>query len=144
MAKSSSTSNSTPANPFGDIAKMMESFKLPGVDIDAVMEARRKDMEALVEANRAAYESMQAIGAKQAEMFKAAMQSIQDSGKTALSSSDPTKHAELARKAYEKALLDMKELAELARKSQTDAMAHISSRANEHVAEIRKMMTAKK
>jgi phasin family protein len=136
MAKDSST-----PNPFGDITKMMEGFKLPGVDMGAIMEARRKDVDALVAANKAAYESMKAMGAKQTEMFKEAMQSIQESGK---GGADPSKHAELARKAYEKALLDMKELAEMAKQSHAEAMAHITDRANEHVAEIKKMMAPKK
>ena len=137
MAKDSST------NPFGDITKMMEGFKLPGVDMGAIMEARRKDLEALAEANKSAFESMKAMGAKQTEMFKAAMQSIQDSAKNA-TSADAAKHTELARKAYEKALMDMKELAEMAKQSHAEAMAHITDRANEHVAEIKKMMTPKK
>ena len=46
------------SNPFGDVAKMIEQFKLPGVDMSAIVQARRKDIEALVEANKAAYESM--------------------------------------------------------------------------------------
>ena len=143
MAKDSSSTGNTSTNPFGDITKMMEGFKLPGVDMGAIMEARRKDMEALVEANKAAYESIKAMGAKQAEMFKAAMQSIQESGKNA-AITDPAKHAELAKKAYEKALMDMKDLAEMAKQSHAETVAHLTERANEHVAEIKKMMTPKK
>ncbi len=35
--------------------KMLEQFKLPGFDVPAVMEARRKDVEALVTANQTAH-----------------------------------------------------------------------------------------
>ena len=39
--------------PFMDISKLMEQFKIPGVDLGAVVEARRKDIEALTqETNR--------------------------------------------------------------------------------------------
>ena len=52
-------------NPFGmpfvDITKILEQFKLPGIDIQAVLDARRKDVEALTQANQIAYESMQAL-----------------------------------------------------------------------------------
>ncbi|MDY0747388.1 TIGR01841 family phasin [Paucibacter sp. R3-3] len=137
---SNSTSADTSSNPFGDVGKMIAGFKLPGVDMEAIVEARRKDLEALVAANKAAYDSMVTMGAKQAEMFKAAMQSIQESGKNA---TDPGKQADLARKACEKALQDMKELAEMARQSHAEAAAHITERANEHMAEIKKMMTPK-
>ena len=131
------------ANPFGDVTKTIEQFKVPGVDMSAILEARRKDIEALVEANKAVYESAQALARKQTEMLTQAMQSIQDATRGAASGlglGDPAKQAELARKACQKALDDMKELAEIARKSQADAMASITQRATEHAQEIKKMM----
>ena len=51
----------TPANPFADFTKLMEQFRVPGLDMNAVIEARRKDIEALTEANKLAYEGMQAV-----------------------------------------------------------------------------------
>jgi phasin family protein len=133
-------------NPFGDITQFMGQFKMPGVDMPALMEARRKDIEALVDANKAAFESMKALGAKQTEMFKEAMQGIQESAKSATSGvglGDPAKQAEVVRKACEKAIADMKELAEMTRQSQADTMAHITRRATEHMNEIKKLMTPK-
>ncbi|WP_264300324.1 TIGR01841 family phasin [Advenella kashmirensis] len=53
---------------------------------------------------------------------------------------NPAAQTELARKAYEKALADMKDLAEIARRSQTEAMASISERATQHLQEIREMV----
>jgi len=97
-----------------------------------------------VAANKAAFASMQALGAKQAEMFKEAMQGIQETAMNAgKHATDPTKQAELVRKACEKALQDMKELAEMAKESQAEAMSHITERAQEHMAEIKKLMKAK-
>jgi len=136
----------TDTNPFGDVKKMMEQFKIPGVDMAAIVESRRKDIEALVEANKAAFESAQALARKQTEMFTQTMQGIQEAAKGAAGGAgfgDPAKQAELVRKAYEKALADMKELAEMARHSQTDALAHISKRASEHMQEIKKLMQPK-
>ena len=131
-------------SPFGDIAKMMEQFKLPGIDMAAIIESRRKDIEALVEANKAAFESTMALGARQSEMFKEMMQGIQEAAKSAgQGAGDPVKQGEVVRKAWEKALADMQELAELMRKSQADAMARITERANEHMAEIKKLMQPK-
>ena len=135
------------SNPFGDVTKMIEQFKLPGVDLAAIVEARRKDIEALVEANKAAYESMQALAHKQTEMLTQAMQGIQEAVKEAASGKgglpDPKKQAELARDAWKKTLVDMKEMAELARKSQADAMAGLTQRAAQSVEEIKKMMHPK-
>jgi phasin family protein len=56
---------------------------------------------------------------------------------------DPAKQGELARKAYEKVLGDMKDLAEIARESQTEAMAKITQRGTEHLDEVKKLMKLK-
>jgi phasin family protein len=135
------------SNPFGDMTKLIEQFKLPGVDMSAIVEARRKDIEALVEANRAAYESMQALARKQTEMLTQAMQGLQEAAKGATGGTgglaDPAKQAELARNACQKTLVDMKDLAEIARKSQTDVMANITQRATQSMQEIKQMMRPK-
>ena len=59
--------------PFMDVSQLLEQFKVTGVDVGAMMEARRKDIEALVTANRQAYEGMQLLGQRQAEMLREAM-----------------------------------------------------------------------
>ena len=128
-----------PANPFGDLTKMLEQVKVPGVDMSAIIESRRKDMEALMATNKATFESMQQIAAKQAEIFTQAMQSVQDGAKSLVqggaAAPDPAQHAELARKAYEKAVGDMGALADMARKAQADAMAGITERARQSLQE---------
>ena len=137
----------TNTNPFGDLTKMVEQFKVPGLDMAPIIEARRKDMDALVEANKATFEAMQAIGRKQTEIMTQAMQGIQASaqGLTAggVGSPDLAKQAELARNAYQKALADMKELADMARKSQVDAMTGITQRATQSLAEMKTLMQPK-
>ncbi|MDQ6628585.1 MAG: phasin family protein [Pseudomonadota bacterium] len=131
-------------NPFGDVKKMIEQFKVPGVDMSAIVEARRKDIEALVAANKAASESMEALARKQAEMLTQAMKGMQEAAKGAVGSvGDPAKQTEVVRKAFEKTLSDMRELAEMARSSQSDALAHITKRGTEHLQEIKKLMQPK-
>jgi phasin family protein len=134
----------TDTNPFGDVMKMFEQFKMPGIDMTAIVEARRKDVEALVETNKAAYESMQAMARKQTEMMTQAMQVMQEAGKGALGeNANPAAQTEVVRAAFEKTVADMKELAEMARRSQAEAMASIASRATEHMEEIKKLMQPK-
>ena len=52
-------------NPFGDMTKVFEQIKIPGVDMAAIIEARRKDIDTLFEANKAVYEGVQALANKQ-------------------------------------------------------------------------------
>ena len=134
-------------NPFADLTNMLEQFKIPGLDMALIVEARRKDMEALVEANQSTFESMQALARKQTEILTQTMQALQESAKGMVGSGaakpDLAKQAELARNAYEKALADMKDLGEMARKSQTDAMAAITQRAARSLQEMKKLTQPK-
>ncbi len=135
------------SNPFGDLTKMLEQFKVPGVDMSSIIDARRKDIEALVEANKAAYEAMQALGRKQTDMLTEAMRGIQEAAKGLATGgvgvADPTKQVEMARKACQKVLADMKDLAEMACKAQTDAVASMTQRATQNMQEIKQMVLPK-
>jgi phasin family protein len=138
MANSTATE---PVNPFGDLTRMIAQFTLPGVDMSAIVESRRKDMDALMVANKATLDSMHELATKQADIFAQAMQSAQDGiqslVKGGVGAPDPVKQAEVARKAYEKAVAGMSELAQMARKAQTDAMAAIGARAQQSVEEMK-------
>lgn len=137
----------TESNPFGEVTRLMQQFKVPGLDMVPNIESRRKDREAIVGANKATYEAMQALVRKQAEILTQTMQGIQDSAKSLLTGGadamDPAKQAELVRSAYQKALTDMKDLAAMTRKSQDDVMAVITKRATESVQEIQKLVHPK-
>jgi len=135
-----------PLNPFAELTRMIEQFKLPGVDMAAVTASRRKDIEALLAANKAMVDSMQELARKQAEIFAQAMQGAQDSlGAMARGGAapDPARQTELARQAYDKAVAQMSELAEIARKAQAEAMAGIVERAHANAEEMRKLFQPK-
>ena len=53
-----------------DIKKLTEKFQLPGVDVAALVDWQRKDLEALVEANRQAYEGVRALIERRNEILK--------------------------------------------------------------------------
>lgn len=127
-------------NPFADFGKILDRFKMPGVDLAALADSGRKDMEALVEANKAAYQGLQALARKQTEMLTEAMNKIQEAAKRA---AGPTPPADLAREAYHKTLTDMKELADIVRKSQAEALTKVTDRAIEHLQELKKMIQPK-
>jgi phasin family protein len=131
------------SNPFAELAKLFEHFKVPGVDVSAIVETGRKDMEALVEANKAAFQGVQALALKQKEMLAEAMHKIEEYAKHAGASSSSARQTEMARDAYHKVLADMKELAEIVRKSQAQAMTQVTDRAIEHLQELKRMIQPK-
>ena len=136
--KDSSTSD---FNPFRDLSKTFEQFKMPGVDMTSFVDARRKDVEALVAANKIAYEALQALARTQTDMLTQAMQGMQESAKGMLANGetgaakavDMAEHSESAQKAWQKMLADMRSLAEMVQKAQKDAMAGLTARATENL-----------
>jgi phasin family protein len=130
-------------NPFADFVRIIDRFKIPGVDFSALAESGRKDMEALVEANKAAYQGLQALARKQAEMLTEAMNGIQEAARRGAGTTPGARASDLAREAYQKTLADMKELAEIVRKSQAEALTRVTDRAIEHLQELKRMMQPK-
>lgn len=136
-----------PNMPFMDVNELLAQFKVPGVDINALMEARRKDIEALVTANRQAYEGMQLLAHRQAEMLKEAMTEWQAATEDMMSGKSPeagaATHAELGKQTFEKALANMRELAEMATKSQSEAWEVVTRRFHENLEQLKQLMQPK-
>lgn len=133
------------ANPFGEFTKMLEQFKLPGFDVPAIMEARRKDVEALVTANQAALQGMQSLAQKQADMLRSTLGELQSlAGQFSATGGAPTQTAELVQQTLHKALADMQQLAQAAYQSQAESYAVIAKRVEENVQELKTLLQPKK
>jgi phasin family protein len=149
-----------PLNPFGnidiskfdiskfDFSKMMGDLKIPGFDMQAAMEAQRKNIEALTAANNAAVQGMQAVAQRQAEILSQAMSEVSSVAQQLSSAgTNPQemtgKQAEVARKAFEQALANMRELAEMVNKSNTEAFAIINKRVNDGLQELKALVIPK-
>ena len=126
------------SNPFADMMdslnqtmKQMSGMQLPGMNMEALQEAGKANVEAISEANRIAMEGMQALAQRAQEMATEAATDFQESAK-AMADMDSGnalgKPAEIARGNFEKAVGNLRELAEIASKSQTEAWGIIGKR----------------
>jgi len=120
--------------PSFDFTKLMKDFKLPGVDLATIMDREKKNIEALTEANRVAFEGWQALVHRQAEILQ---ESIKQAVGTLEGEDVGTKRMDLAAHAFETALSNMRELAEMAIKSQKDAFDIIRKRVEDNLAALR-------
>ena len=128
-----------------DFTKHLAGLKVPGMDAEALMAAQQKNMDALIQANKAAAAGYQDLFKKQVQIFEETMAEA----KAQLKSFDATKldadkakaSAELAKAAFEKALANMQALAEGAQKANSDAYEIVSSRIKESLAELRDLAT---
>ena len=136
-----------PIKSVSDLTGFLHQFKLPGIDVAAIMESRRKDIDALVAANQTALQGIQNLGQTQAEILKKTMtelqmfvQEISNSGKAP---ENLGKVSQLVQQAVQKTLTDMRELAEAGYKAQADTFAVVSKRAQENIQEIKALVKPK-
>ncbi len=125
-----------------DMTKMFENYKVPGFDMQAMMDSQKKNMEALMAANRAAAAGYQDFFKKQMAIFEETMSAAQAQIGQIGDGMNPdaaAKQADLYRIAMEKALANMTELAEAAKKANEEAFAIVSARVKESLAELQSM-----
>ena len=132
---------------FTDMSKMFADMKVPGVDWQALMQSQQKNITALTEANQKLIEGAQAVMKQQAEVLQKSMTELAAASKDMMSESDPTasaqKRFDLAKSSFEAAVANMKEMADMAGKSNSEALAIISRRANEALDEVKSVIKAK-
>lgn len=124
-----------------DIGELFKQFQIPGVDVNKLMEAQRDNIKALQEANQTAFAGWQNLMTRQTELLREAFESWQAAvGDTvkAPPAEMAQKQIEHGQKAVEKALANMRELAEMAIKSQSDAADVIRKRFEAGLKELQK------
>jgi len=122
-----------------EFEKMFAGAKIPGADIESIMAAQQKNVDALVEANKIAMAGYQEIFQRQVALVETAVSQVQKQigeaqGKP-MSTDQAQKNLDTLREAVEKALANARELAELAQKANTSAFDVIRGRFEEALAE---------
>ena len=131
-----------PSKLFDDIAKLAQQYKRPGIDIDAVLQGRRKDVETLLEVGRIAQSGAESLAQKQAEMLRASLEDL----RSVLSAQANTEGGkpDAVRQAAEKAIGNVGELAQIALKSQSAAFDAVRQRAQENINELKALLSKAK
>lgn len=128
-----------------DFSKLFADMKLPAVpDMETLLTAHRRNLEVLSAANRIALEGAQAVAKRHMEMMQQTMAELSESMR-ALATSDPaqakaSRQAELLKKAYERAVANTRELAELIQRSNTEALELLNKRFAEAMDEIKTLI----
>lgn len=126
---------------FRNLTMTFEHFKMTNMDTNSFIEARRKDVDALVAANKTTYEAMQALARAQTAMLTQAMQDMQELARSAMSGNglggDMSTHSEAAQKAWQRMLADMKQMAEVMQKAQAEAMSGLNERVKQSIGEMK-------
>ena len=131
-----------------EITKALESMKIPGINVEALLSSQQKNIEALNAANRVAIEGIQNLGQRQAEILRLAMEeaakAAQDVATVGQPQDIPAKQAEIAKAAFEKGLANMQELAEMAARANSDTLAVVNKRFAESFDDFKAIFAQKK
>ena len=122
-----------------DVNELLKQFQIPGVDLGKWAESQRENIKALQEANQTAVQGWQNLMTRQAEILRESMeawqQAVQDTTSTP-PAEIAQKQLELGQKALGKALSNMRELAEMAIKSQAEAADIIRKRVEQNLRDL--------
>lgn len=126
-----------------DPAAMLGQFKLPMVDVDALVAAQRRNIEAVSAANQLAADGVKAIAARHGEIVRSAVDEYTAALRDLMAVKDPqagaTKQIELAKAAFESAVANTRELTELAVKANSEAADVLNKRVVEGLDEIKSL-----
>jgi phasin family protein len=124
-----------------DVGKAFAGFNFPGLDLESLVAAQRRNLEAFTQANQLAVEGFQAVARRQVEL---ARQSVDEASALLREWTQPSapeervaKNVELAKQAFEKSVANVRELGELVTKANAEALSVINKRVSEGFEEIR-------
>ena len=126
---------------FGDYAKLFGDAQIPGVDWQEVVATQQKNLAALSQANQLLMQGAQAVIQREVEILQRAVTEAAEASRELMRQNDPQANAakrfELARASLEKTLSNVRELTEIATRSNREALEVINRRALESFDEIR-------
>ncbi|NGX97733.1 MAG: phasin family protein [Candidatus Afipia apatlaquensis] len=123
-----------------DLKKLVERFQLPGIDVAALVEWQRKDMEALAEANRQASEGIKALVERRNEILQETLAQWQSAVKDATGIDGMSKQAEAVRQGVEKAVANLRQLSQMEAQTRNNAWKVVQDRMQENMASLQKLL----
>ena len=111
---------------------------MPGLDLNVVLQGRRKHLEALLDVGRIAKDSAQSMANKQVEMLRTTLEDLRSV--LSLQTGADSSKADAVRQAAQKALTSVGDLADVALKSQAEALDTVSRRARENIDELKMLI----
>jgi phasin family protein len=124
----------------GDFAKGFANGKSPMVDFEALFAAGRRNFETLTEANRLAFEGVKAIAQRQTEIARKAVEDFgkatKDFGQVGSAEEKFASQTEATKVGFEQVVANIREIANLVQKANTEVADLISRRVSDQLDEV--------
>lgn len=129
------------SNPFLDMFQNFgEQMKIPGADLNQMMDIHRKNLQALQEATQIGTSSAQAVMKKQRAMLEQSLADIaatvQDVAKATDPSAAMSTPLELAKKSFDMTVANATEIGEIVKQGNMDAFNVLKDRVMESMEEV--------
>lgn len=133
-------------NPFMDMfQKFGENLKIPGADVNAVVNYHRNNIQAMTEVAQVTSSGTQAMMAKQREVLEETLAEITDMIQGASKNADPSQmmsnQMEFAKKSFDATIKNTTEMGEILRDTNMKSYEILKNRVQESIEEIRDGMT---
>jgi phasin family protein len=125
---------------FAEYTRLFGQFKLPGFDLAAMLERRRKDIEALAAISATTLAGVQSLGQKQADMLSTTVTGLQSmvTKQPDTSVRKPLESTgELVQQVLHRVLSNAQEVASTVYTTQSDSYAIVSKRVAENVEDLK-------
>ena len=152
--------DSSASNPFAtamtramqtaeEMTRMLTNIKMPGTaGATELMEAHKRNLEAMSAANRIALEGAQTVAKRHMEIVQQTMTELTDNLRTMASVESPAekaaKQTELLKQAFEHAANNTKELADMIQRANQEAVALLNKRFAEAMDEAKSLLEQSK
>ncbi len=129
-----------------DLTKAWVNFKLPSLDIGALLEAHRKNAAALTSANQVVFDGLKTLAQRQGDLFKTTVDDYSEVTSAVLAGASfedrATKQADATRHIYVSTVDRFRELSDIAVKANVTAVDILSARVTEAFDEFRALFAA--
>lgn len=128
-----------------EMMRAFTSMKMPAMpDFQAFADTQRRNLEALTTANKLAMEGAQAVARRNMEIIQQAMGEMTQAMQTLTAEGAPqdkmAQQTEMMKSAYERAIANMREIADLIQKSNGEALQVLNRRFTEAMDEVKAMV----
>jgi phasin family protein len=152
MSEQSHDAAKSASSATSKIREILERSQLPGFDLDAFIQARSADIDAISRATAIAFKGAQTITEKQADLLEAALDELKvalSSGSAALGNGASAeevskKQGDLLQKAIDRTFDDMKEMADAVQRAQKGVFDVALERARSYAEELRSLFVTQK
>ena len=127
-----------------EFQRMFADMKLPSMGgMELVMQSQKRNMEVLSAANRVALEGAQAVAKRYTEIMQQTAAEMTEAMRGMASPESPqaraAKQAEMLKVGYERAVSNIKELADLIQRSNGEALTMLNTRFTEALEEVKQL-----